>query len=292
MAKESPLFQSSIDLFAHAIEHFNAGTEKDRKFVILHLANSVELIFKDLLLDLGISIYKGPKETISIHGARKHLEDKSIVIPEGNKLELLVDERNALQHRYGSPNDLTTTFHMQTVYNFFKQFLKDNYKQNIDEILNEFLSKKEVDNFLFMPSPTKDEMKKLNLLAKQHPAGALLASYAYLEQQINKLRDLLLKESKGYEALREKYDDLRRMTFSDPWRFFRWSSIHFNVDLEDKQWKEFDELRRNRNQVSHGRKENLTIKEVQKSIMFIKSLLPFIKEIEEKIRKIIDEENE
>ncbi len=49
MAYESPLFQSSIDLFAHAVEHFNMGTERDRKFTILHLANSVELIFKDLL---------------------------------------------------------------------------------------------------------------------------------------------------------------------------------------------------------------------------------------------------
>ncbi len=128
MAYESPLFQSSLELFSHSVEHFNWGTEKDRKFVILHLANSVELIFKDLLLDLGESIFKNPKETISITGAIEKLtKDKGVVIPHYNKLELLIDERNSLQHRYGFPNELTTIFYMDATYNFFKEFLKENY---------------------------------------------------------------------------------------------------------------------------------------------------------------------
>jgi len=64
MSYDSPLFQSALELFAHAIEHYNRGEEKDRKFVILHLANSVELILKDYILDLGESIYKTPKDNL------------------------------------------------------------------------------------------------------------------------------------------------------------------------------------------------------------------------------------
>ena len=34
MGYDSPLFQSALELFAHAIEHFNRGDERDRKFTI------------------------------------------------------------------------------------------------------------------------------------------------------------------------------------------------------------------------------------------------------------------
>ena len=64
MAIESPLFQSAMELLGHSFSHFNSSKELDRKLVILHLANAVELVLKDLVLDSGESIYKGPKETI------------------------------------------------------------------------------------------------------------------------------------------------------------------------------------------------------------------------------------
>ena len=76
MAIESPLFQSSMELLGHSFTHFNASEELDRKLVILHLANAVELILKDLVLDSGESIYKSPKETITIHGCIKSLQEK------------------------------------------------------------------------------------------------------------------------------------------------------------------------------------------------------------------------
>lgn len=108
MAIESPLFQSSMELLGHAITHFNGTSELDRKLVILHLSNSVELLLKDMVLDSGESIYKNPKETITIHGCIELLATKKIAVPFLNKLELLIDERNALQHRFGSPNELTS----------------------------------------------------------------------------------------------------------------------------------------------------------------------------------------
>lgn len=123
MAIESPLFQSAMELLGHSFSHFNGKKELDRKLVILHLANAVELILKDLVLDTGDSIYKGAKETITVHGCIKSLQEKNICIPYLNKIELLIDERNALQHRFGSPNELTTIFYMNIAKDFFKQVL-------------------------------------------------------------------------------------------------------------------------------------------------------------------------
>ena len=79
MAVESPLFQSSMELFGHSITHFNGISELDRKLVILHISNSVELLLKDMILDSGESIYKNPKETITIHACIELLAGKKLL---------------------------------------------------------------------------------------------------------------------------------------------------------------------------------------------------------------------
>ena len=207
MAYDSPLFQSSLELFGHAIEHFNWGTERDRKFVILHLANAVELIFKDLLLDLGESIYKNPKETITVTGSIKTLtEEKGIQIPNLNKLELLIDERNSLQHRYGFPKELTTIFYMEAVYNFFNEFLKENYDLEIDKILEEFVSPDDLASFQLRQAVTTNELDKLIKLARIHPVGALLSAYTYLEKQLNEIRSIINDNVQG------RFDEVDRHT--------------------------------------------------------------------------------
>lgn len=78
MAIESPLFQSSMELLGHSISHYNGKNELDRKLLILHLANAVELILKDLVLDAGKSIYKNAKETITIQGCLSELKNENI----------------------------------------------------------------------------------------------------------------------------------------------------------------------------------------------------------------------
>lgn len=89
MAIESPIFQSSMELLGHSITHFNGTSELDRKLVILHLSNAVELLLKDMVLDSGDSIYKNPKETITIHGCIEALSAKKLTIPYLNKLSML-----------------------------------------------------------------------------------------------------------------------------------------------------------------------------------------------------------
>jgi hypothetical protein len=62
MSDKSPLFVSAMDLIAHATELYTLEKPRKYKFVILHLANSIELILKDRLVDKGVSIYL-PKMT-------------------------------------------------------------------------------------------------------------------------------------------------------------------------------------------------------------------------------------
>ncbi len=184
MAIESPLFQSSMELLGHSITHFNGTSELDRKLVILHLSNAVELLLKDMVLDGGDSIYKNPKETITIHGCVECLNTRKISIPYLNKLELLIDERNALQHRFGSPNELTAIFYMNVALDFFRSVLKQHYGQEFDEILTQFADEKDLIAFRMREPSNDSELENLKKLGKLHPLGALLSAIAYLEKTI------------------------------------------------------------------------------------------------------------
>ena len=278
MAYTSPLFQSSFDLFSHSIEHFNLGTERDRKFVIMHLANAVELIFKDLMLDLGLSIYKNPKETITITGAIETLsKDKGIKIPHLNKLELLIDERNALQHRYGFPNELTTIFYMEATYSFFQEFLKENYSLDIEIVLKDFLKEEDLAIFNLRSVTTQTELEKLNKLTKIHPVGALLSLFAYFEGKMNGIREIIMNSA---------VDDERDMRLS-LFRFFNPDSFirilnEYEVQLDEPTRRSLIEFRNVRNQVAHGR-ETVDSKQVTDFINTIKGMEPKLDELKSRV---------
>ncbi len=290
MAYTSPLFQSSFDLFSHSIEHFNLGTERDRKFVIMHLANAIELIFKDLMLDLGLSIYKNPKETITITSAIETLsKEKGIKIPHLNKLELLIDERNALQHRYGFPNELTTIFYMEATYSFFKEFLNENYNLDIEIVLKDFLKEDDIAIFNLRSVTTQTELDKLNKLTKIHPVGALLSLFAYFEGQMNNIREIVMNSAVNDEK------DLRLSMF----RYFSPDSFmrilnEYNVQLDEENRKKLNEFRNVRNQVAHGR-ETVKSQQVLDFIDMIKGLEPKIEELKNLViqnpRLLIEKEN-
>jgi len=255
MALESPLFQSSMELLGHSVTHYNGTEELDRKLLILHLANAVELILKDMLLDIGESIYKNPKETVTITGCLETLKQKNISIPYLNKIELLIDERNALQHRFGSPNELTAIFYMTISMDFFREILKSHYKKDIEELLEQFTDENDLASFRMREPSNDSELESLRKLAKIHPLGALLSAMSYLEGKI----DEFAKEVGLDSELRMR----------PPWalmshRFLMRFGISLDPDLE----RDMDEVRRTRNLAAHGRKDP-TREEVERAIVAI-----------------------
>ena len=241
MAIESPLFQSAMELFGHSLTHYNGKNELDRKLVILHLANAVELILKDLVLDCGESIYKSPKETITIHGCLSALEAKGIRLPFLNKIELLIDERNALQHRFGSPNQLTGIFYMNIAQAFFKEVLKKHYGLDYEEVIAQFADEQAL-AALKLSEPSNDqELERLQDLAKLHPLGALLSAWSYFERST----DAFL-ESAGitFGPRRPFHMELARGRLEK-----------YGVVLPPGLRSKIDEMRQVRNTAAHGHGE-------------------------------------
>lgn len=255
MATESPLFQSAMELLGHSVSHFNGLDELDRKLVILHLANAIELVLKDMVLDSGESIYKNPKETITVLGCIHKLKENEIPIPFLNKIELLIDERNALQHRFGSPNELTTIFYMNIATAFFKTILHAHYDQDFDEILSQFTNEKDLLAFRMREPSNESELENLMKLSAIHPLGALLSAMTYMERKTNEF---------GQKVGLEK--ELRRQS---TWgRMSHRSLERYGVYIPEDLREELNEARQLRNLAAHGRKEP-TQEDVQRIVQTI-----------------------
>lgn len=192
-----------------------------------------------------------------------------------NKIELLIDERNALQHRYGSPNELTIIFYMEASVEFFTEVLKEQYDLDFYETISQFADEAEL-TALQLRKPTDDtELKKIESLAKIHPLGAFLSAMTYFERVI-----MAFGERVGIK------EDLRRR----PSRF--WLSpkylSDYGVDMPAELYREIYNIRTKRNLVAHGRSE-VTKKEVTEAIKVIENLEGFLSTIKDVRRE--DEES-
>jgi hypothetical protein len=140
----SPLLRSAFEVLEHGLYHYlRSTTPKDMKFALLHIDQAIELLLKERVRLGGQSIYKNPKETITIYGAYDILQDKlKCAIPERPDLELLHEERNSIQHKYANPSPDDAAFHVQKAMKFIARFVRDELKVELgDFIPSEFLSK-------------------------------------------------------------------------------------------------------------------------------------------------------
>lgn len=140
----SPLLRSAFEVLEHGLYHYlRSNTPKDMKFALLHIDQAIELILKERVRLGGHSIYKTPKETITIHGAYDILENKlKCLIPERPDLELLHEERNSIQHKYANPSAEDAAFHVEKAMKFIARFAKDELQVSLADFLpSEFLSK-------------------------------------------------------------------------------------------------------------------------------------------------------
>jgi hypothetical protein len=123
----SPLIRSAFEVLEHGLWHFlRSDTTTDMKFALLHVDQAIELLLKERILAGGKSIYKNPKETISIWGAYDILEKElNCKFPEKPNLELLHEERNNIQHKYANPSPDDAAFHVERAMKFINRFVKD-----------------------------------------------------------------------------------------------------------------------------------------------------------------------
>lgn len=151
----SPLLRSCFESLEHGLWHlFRSQTATDMKFALLHVDQAVELILKEKVRSLGESIYKNPKETITIYGAYDILKTKNVNIPEKPDLEILHEERNNIQHKFANPSPEDAAFHIEKAVGFLIRFSKDELGISMET----YISSSHLEN-LFPPIQNKKKRK-------------------------------------------------------------------------------------------------------------------------------------
>ena len=241
MSDKSPLFVSSMELIAHSIELYRANNPRKFKFVILHLANSIELILKDMVIDKGESIYKANQpQTIGVWKAHEILQQHNVTITEWPIIELLIDDRNTIQHRFGFPDAESVYYYLDAVLRFFRAILKNEYSLEIRDVLSSHVSK---DDLIFLglaDSGTENE-QGLDPLFEISPESALLHAYNMIEERILRLKFA-------------NFDELDQRTIMTTYRdipnYLR--ELVNTKKLKPKHEASYRELRQLRNRAAHS----------------------------------------
>ena len=217
MSDRSPLFISAAELLIHSVELFRQVDERKYKFIVLHLANAVELILQDRLIDAGESIYESGKPvTINIWKALDTLKKLHVKIPERPVIELLIEDRDTVQHRLGFPELKAVYTYLDTVAAFFKRFLREEYGVDLADVLSELEISEGDLQLLGVLEGQRNEIAFLEKLFELSPDSAILQAFKFVEGKFWELffiqqGYLELKTRKPFLLAPQKNPDFERL---------------------------------------------------------------------------------
>jgi HEPN domain-containing protein len=161
--KLSPLLNGAIEDLANALEHAQTGSEIDNKYSVIHAATAIELILKEKLRSIGMSIFRKrpPDHSLDYYDYLQALHDKNISVPFESDIELLHKERNSCIHLGAKPDKEKTRWLLSIAKQFMEKFC---YTQ-----LNFDISK-------YLPLEVKSEILSQAERAHMSPAGIYLAN--------------------------------------------------------------------------------------------------------------------
>jgi hypothetical protein len=137
------------------------------------------------MIDHGISIYDGKTtKTIGIWECIDTLKKQGITFPEFPVIQLLIDDRNTIQHRFGHPTAEAAYYYIEQILNFFQRLFNQYYNVQLVEVLRPHLS----NELLELLGLIKDDiLDNLERLANVSIEAAILRAYALIEKELLKL---------------------------------------------------------------------------------------------------------
>ncbi len=197
----SPMFKHAIESFEHGLEHFLDNTDRSRKFALLHIDQSIELLLKEKCMREGKSIYKSDGKTLSIHEAFQSIA-KVASIPERPRLEELHDLRNTIQHKGLLPDQATTQYYVDIAYRFTKRFLKEELGSSIEIILSQ-----QHRALMEGPDPIEAPVELVSALEQAShlgsPSSKIVAGYVVLEKAA-KIMDSIVSDKTTLRGVLKK----------------------------------------------------------------------------------------
>lgn len=268
MSEKSPLFISAMELLSHGVELLEQNDGKKNKFVVLHLSNAVELLLKDMVIDCGESIYENNgKTTINIWTALKILEKNGTCISKKPHIEMLIDDRNVIQHKFGYPSKECVIYYLEIVVELFRECLSNRYDVEFNDIAPEYFSES---GLLLIGASKKSEFDTVYAIAKYDLLSAVATAYSLLEAKV-------------YRLLGHEHDTRPVMIWHDQ-RFFDLLKCldKGHIDGENPK-KYFDSIRQLRNIAVHRQHHEVDsmVNEMNEGISKIEKLILALDSISE-----------
>jgi hypothetical protein len=201
MSDRSPLFISAAESLLHAVELFRQVDDRKYTFIVLHLADAVELILQDRLIDAGESIHESGKlQKLTVWKVLDALRKLRVSLPERPMLELLLEDRQTIHYRPGRPELKTVYYYLDAVAAFFSRFVQDEYGIFLPDVLRE-LGIADADlQLLGVFEGQGNELAFLEALYALSPSSAVLQAYKFIESKCSELYFL----QQGYLELKTR----------------------------------------------------------------------------------------
>jgi uncharacterized protein YutE (UPF0331/DUF86 family) len=230
----SPLLKFAIESLEHALEQYVLGTDKSRRFSVLHCDQAIELVLKEKIRFMGDSIFSKNGKTIDYYDSiTKLIDNRGVKIPERPDLELIHESRNLIQHKGATISESEAEYYIQTGFNFMKRFLIDELRISIDDIME-----KRYHN-IFVPE-YKNQLQKL--FKENYKVFENLSSPIVV---INSYRQLELLLSELSTKFNLKQNNSPRQQMRELLRLGKISEIDF---------KKFEMVSQLRNEILHTEK--------------------------------------
>lgn len=275
MSEKSPLFISSMELLGHAVELLELDDDKKNKFIVMHLSNAVELLMKDMVIDIGQSIYESNnKNTIVIWKAFSILESHGIRIKQRPNVEMLIDDRNVIQHKFGYPSRESVLYYIDFVIDLFRTCMQNHYPIEFDEIAEEYFTE---NGMRLIGLGNEDAFSKVDAISNYDMLSAISTAYSLLEV-------------KSHELLGHDESSKPVMIWHDK-RFYSLLKLLDPSVIDNKRPREFfDSIRQLRNISVHRQHHDPEVnnKELEAGLLKIKNLYNAISELSEnEVNKVI-----
>lgn len=203
MAQTSPILRFCLEVLHHAMENYASDTPRHRKMAVLNLAQSVELAIKAALVEGNVPIYEKGNRTITPHDGLANIAKMWGVerIALHARVELLIDERNAIQHRYGHIDDVGLDYHMETAFSVLSEILEREFDTKLDNWVIDTVDAKVWRKIRFVRQPTQDQ--KSPSAALQADRGStldLIDGFVRFERRIRERLSPLLNEGESFRG--------------------------------------------------------------------------------------------
>lgn len=202
MAQTSPILRFALEILQHGLENYASGTPRHRKVAVLNLAQAVELSIKAALVERNVPIYQKNSQTINTHDALANLAKLWGVdrVDFHARVELLVDERNAIQHRYGNVDDVGLDYHMETAFQALGQVLETEFDTDLNDWITDTVEQSVWSKVRFVtPSePAQPDEPSSAVSPERSAVLDFVDGFARFEQRIRRLMSAFLEEGQRF----------------------------------------------------------------------------------------------